>query len=151
MKATAEALKKLDLKEFQYHKKTVETVVAEIKTDLRTGLTQKEAESRLLQYGPNQLEKEEEESLFEKIKEQFEDLLVRILLLAAIISFIIAVTGDGEEGITAYVEPFVILTILVVNAVISIWQDQNADKALEALKEMQAVECKLLRDGVWST
>jgi len=59
--------------------------------------------------------------------------------------------GDGEEGITAYVEPFVILTILVVNAVISIWQDQNADKALEALKEMQAVECKLLRDGVWST
>lgn len=121
MKATAEALKKLDLKEFQYHKKAVETVITDIKTDLRTGLTQKEAESRLLQYGPNQLEKEEEESLFEKIKEQFEDLLVRILLLAAIVSFIIAVTGDGEEGITAYVEPFVILTILVVNAVISIW------------------------------
>jgi len=150
LKATAEALKKLDLKEFQYHKKTVETVITDIKTDLTTGLTQKEAESRLLQYGHNQLEKEEEESLLEKIKEQFEDLLVRILLLAAIVSFIIAVTGDGEEGITAYVEPFVILTILVVNAVISIWQDQNADKALEALKEMQAVECKLLRDGVWS-
>jgi len=57
------------------------------------------------------------------------------------------VLGDGDEGITAYVEPFVILTILVVNSVISIWQDSNADKALEALKEMQAVECKLLRDG----
>jgi P-type Ca2+ transporter type 2C len=42
--------------------------------------------------------------------------------------------GDGEEGITAYVEPFVILTILVLNSVISIWQDSNADKALEALK-----------------
>lgn len=93
MKATAEALKKLDLKEFQYHKKTVESVIADIRTDLRSGLTQKEAESRLLQYGHNQLEKEEEESLFEKIKEQFEDLLVRILLLAAIVSFIIAVTG----------------------------------------------------------
>lgn len=38
----------------------------------------------------------------------------------------------------------------MVNAVISIWQDQNADKALEALKEMQAVECMLLRDGAWS-
>jgi Ca2+-transporting ATPase len=48
------------------------------------------------------------------------------------------------------VEPFVILTILVVNSVISIWQDSNADKALEALKEMQAVECRLLRDGQWS-
>lgn len=65
----------------------------EIKTDLRIGLTQKEAESRLQKYGPNQLEKEEEESLFEKIKEQFEDLLVRILLLAAIVSFVIAITG----------------------------------------------------------
>jgi P-type E1-E2 ATPase len=42
------------------------------------------------------------------------------------------------------------LTILVLNAVISIWQDSNADKALEALKEMQAVECRLLRDGQWS-
>jgi magnesium-transporting ATPase (P-type) len=47
----------------------------------------------LQKYGPNQLEKEEEESLFEKIKEQFEDLLVRILLLAAIVSFVIAITG----------------------------------------------------------
>lgn len=42
------------------------------------------------------------------------------------------------------------MIILIMNAVISIWQDSNADKALEALKEMQAIECKLLRDGVWS-
>jgi Ca2+-transporting ATPase len=44
--------------------------------------------------------------------------------------------GDGEEGITAYVEPFVILMILLINAVIAIWQDSNADKALDALKDM---------------
>lgn len=93
LKITADALKKLDLKEFQYHKKTIEEVVKGIETDLKTGLTQKEAESRLQKYGHNQLEKEEEESLFEKIKEQFEDLLVRILLLAAIVSFVIAITG----------------------------------------------------------
>jgi magnesium-transporting ATPase (P-type) len=57
------------------------------------GLTQKEAEARLQKYGRNELEKEEEESLWDKIKEAFEDLLVRILLLAAIISFIIALTS----------------------------------------------------------
>ena len=93
LQATAKALKQLDLKEFQYHKKTVEEVVKDLQTNLKTGLTQAEAEKRLEKYGHNQLEKEEEESLWEKIKESFEDLLVRILLLAAVISFIIALIG----------------------------------------------------------
>lgn len=75
---------------------------------------------------------------------------MNLILYKKSITKLIYSIGDGEEGITAYVEPFVILTILVVNSVISIWQDSNADKALEALKEMQAVECHLLRDGVWS-
>jgi magnesium-transporting ATPase (P-type) len=76
-----------------FHKKTVEEVVKELSTNLSKGLTEAEAEKRLKEYGPNQLEKEEEESLWDKIKESFEDLLVRILLLAAVISFIIALTG----------------------------------------------------------
>lgn len=92
-------------------------------------------------YGLNELEKEEEDSLWEKIKEQFEDLLARILLVAATISFLIAVTGDGDEGIAAYVEPFVILLILVLNAIIAIYQDGDAESALEALKDMQATSC----------
>jgi len=83
--------------------------------------------------------------------EQFEDTLVQILLAAATISFLIALTGDGEEGIAAFVEPFVILLILVANGVVAIWQDSNADNALEALKELQAQECMTLRDGQWET
>jgi len=67
--------------------------------------------------------------------------LARILLLAATISFVIAITGDGEEGIAAYVEPFVILLILVLNAMVAIYQDQDAENALDALKNMQAVSC----------
>ena len=93
LQATAEALKKLDLKEFQYHKKTVEDVVKELATNPSTGLTSSEAEKRLEKYGENVLEQEEEESLWDKIKESFEDPLVRILLLAAVISFLIALTG----------------------------------------------------------
>jgi magnesium-transporting ATPase (P-type) len=54
----------------------------------------------LAKYGHNQLEKEEEESIWEKIKEQFEDLLVRILLFAAFISFIIAVTGKNSPYVS---------------------------------------------------
>lgn len=68
--------------------------------------------------------------------EQFEDTLVQILLAAATISMVIALTGDGEEGITAYVEPFVILLILIINGIVAIWQDSNADNALEALKDL---------------
>lgn len=96
LKATAEALKKLDTKEFQYHKKEVKEVVRELKTDLVKGLTSQQAKDLLEKHGHNQLDKGEEESLWEKIKESFEDLLVRILLLAAIISFLIALTGKYQ-------------------------------------------------------
>jgi P-type E1-E2 ATPase len=70
-------------------------------------------------------------------------------LLAATISFIIAITGDGEEGIAAYVEPFVILLILVLNALVAIYQDKDAESALDALKKMQAMECQVKRNGSW--
>jgi Ca2+-transporting ATPase len=83
--------------------------------------------------------------------EQFEDLLVRILLGSAIITFIFALTSDEDEGIAAFVEPFVILTILIANGIVAIYQDSNADNALEALKKMQANQCTVLRDGKWKT
>ena len=94
------ALEKLDISSFTFHKKSVEDVLKELGTNLDTGLTQKEAEERLAKYGHNQLEKEEEESIWEKIKEQFEDLLVRILLFAAFISFLIAVTGKNNPYVS---------------------------------------------------
>ena len=62
----------------------------------------------------------------------------------------LSIGGGEEEGIVAYVEPFVILVILVLNAMIAVWQDTEADKALDALNDLQAVECKLLRDGEWT-
>jgi Ca2+-transporting ATPase len=113
----------------------------------KDGLTTKKAEELLEKFGANELDEEEEESLWEKIKEQFEDLLARILLLAAFISFVIAITGDGEEGIAAYVEPFVILVILILNAMVAIYQDKDAESAMEALKNMQAVDADVFRDG----
>ena len=115
---------------------TADEVLRQLKVDRSRGLSQREVDERVKEHGTNELDAEEEESLWEKIKEQFEDLLARILLLAATISFIIALTGDGEEGLAAYVEPFVILLILVLNAMVAIYQDADADSALEALKNM---------------
>lgn len=84
----------------------------------------------------NELEKEEKESIWEKIKEQFSDNLVRILLLAAFISFVISNFESHEDshGVPPWVEPCVIFTILILNAAVGIWQDLDAEKAIEVMK-----------------
>ncbi|XVF46443.1 hypothetical protein PTKIN_Ptkin03bG0027200 [Pterospermum kingtungense] len=114
------------------------------------GLSSAEVEKRRQRYGWNELEKHESTSIWKLILEQFNDTLVRILLVAAIVSFVLA-WYDGEEGgemeITAFVEPLVIFLILIVNAVVGIWQESNAEKALEALKEIQSEHANVVRDG----
>ena len=70
----------------------------------------------------SELPAEEGKTIWQLVLEQFDDLLVKILLLAAIISFVLAFFEDGDESITAFVEPFVILLILIANAVVGVWQ-----------------------------
>jgi magnesium-transporting ATPase (P-type) len=111
------------------------------------GYSDSKASQLLEKHGKNELPEEEGESIFEKIYEQFQDTLVRILLAAAVISFVLALTSDGNEGISAFIEPLVILLILIANATIGVWQDLNADKAIEALKSLQASHCNVKRNG----
>ncbi|XP_078429688.1 calcium-transporting ATPase 4, endoplasmic reticulum-type-like [Wolffia australiana] len=115
------------------------------------GLASEEVLRRQAKYGLNELEKHAGPSIWQLVLEQFNDTLVRILLVAAVVSFVLAwYDGDegGEMGITAFVEPLVIFLILIVNAMVGVWQESNAEKALEALKEIQSEHATVKRDGL---
>eukprot|EP00397_Hematodinium_sp_SG-2012_P005687 GEMP01005709.1.p1 GENE.GEMP01005709.1~~GEMP01005709.1.p1 ORF type:complete len:1069 (+),score=221.53 GEMP01005709.1:212-3418(+) len=112
------------------------------------GLRSTQVAENLRKYGRNELDVKEPRSWLKLIAEQFEDLLVRILLLAAAISLILAVT-ETEPGYTPYVEPLVILLILIANAIVGVWQECNAEDALKALKKLQPLHAYVLRNGDW--
>ncbi|KAK1408432.1 hypothetical protein QVD17_40202 [Tagetes erecta] len=130
--------------------KEVHECEEQYKVDRKNGLSDSEVQKRLKTYGLNELEKHEGQSVFRLILDQFNDTLVRILLVAAVISFVLA-WYDGDEGgemeITAFVEPLVIFLILIVNAIVGVWQESNAEKALEALKEIQSEQATVIRNG----
>ncbi|XP_040212179.1 sarcoplasmic/endoplasmic reticulum calcium ATPase 1 isoform X2 [Rana temporaria] len=127
------------------HTKSTEECLAYFGVNETTGFSPEQVKKNFEKYGPNELPAEEGKSIWELVAEQFEDLLVRILLLAAIISFVLAWFEEGEETITAFVEPFVILLILIANAIVGVWQERNAEDAIEALKEYEPEIAKVYR------
>lgn len=91
--AVSKIVNKMDMSSFTVHTMTTEEALKHLKTDKNKGLTNEEADKRLSEHGSNELESDEEKSIWARIAEQFEDELVIILLIAAVISFIIAITG----------------------------------------------------------
>jgi Ca2+-transporting ATPase len=123
-------------------------VLEKFDVDADTGLSDAQVAAQREKYGLNELAKEEGKPLWKLVLEQFDDLMVKILLAAAAVSFVLILLDEkAEGGIVDYVEPLVILLILILNAIVGVWQESNAESALEALKQMQSEHAATWRNG----
>ena len=132
-----------------YHSNSAEDVIKELGTDEKRGLTSERVSALQAQFGPNKLDEKKKKPLVLRFLEQFADVMIIILLIAAVISFVVTciqvVNGEGEA--IEFVEPALIVFIVVLNAVMGLVQESKAEKALEALKNMSAPHARVLRDG----
>ena len=129
----------------KFHSVDCNEVVKHFGSDTVSGLSSQEAQERLQKYGPNKLKEKKKKSIFVRFLEQFKDVMIIILLLAAVVSFVVACTGHDPNE---FFEPVLILLIVVINAVMGVVQESKAEKALEALKNMSAPHARVIRDGV---
>ena len=118
-----------------------EAVLAELDSS-ENGLSSAEAQKRLEAHGKNKLKEPAKESLIKRFFGQMADPMIIILLVAAAISGVLAVM-QGES----FADVIIILAVVVVNAVLGVYQENKAEKAIEALQEMSAATSKVLRDG----
>ncbi|STP29036.1 cation transporter E1-E2 family ATPase [Enterococcus durans] len=125
------------------YKQTVKEVEQETKTDIEQGLTTGEAEKRSQQQGKNQFDEAPKESIVKKFLRSLSDFTTIILLIAAVISFYTAFAtehGDLFEGL-------LIIAIVIINSVLAIVQEGNAEKALESLQDMNKQTATVIREG----
>lgn len=106
------------------------------------GLTSDEASKRLQKYGKNELAKPKGKSLIRRFLEQLADPMIIILLVAAVVSGITAAYANES-----FADVFIILFVVIINAVLGVYQESKAEKAIEALQKMTAATSKVLRDG----
>ncbi|MBQ8719244.1 MAG: HAD-IC family P-type ATPase, partial [Clostridia bacterium] len=127
-----------------FHSQSQENVLQTLNTNVTQGLSPAEVEKRLAEYGKNQLTQKKPKTNLQRFFEQFKDVMILILLAAAVVSFVIAIV---EKNPGELFEPFLIRLIVVINAVMGVIQESKAEKALEALKNMSAPHSRVIRDG----
>ena len=119
--------------------KRLEVLEKEFVSDLESGLSEEQVAINRETYGVNQLEEKEKTPLIVKFFAQFKDPLIIILIIAAVVSMII----DPHE----WVESLIIMVVVLVNAILGLYQENKAEKSLEALQKMSAATCKVVRGG----
>lgn len=120
-----------------WYKKSKNEILKELDVDEKNGLSSNEALRRLEKYGKNKLETKKKKTLFKQFLSQLKDVMIYILIIAAIIS---AFLGEISDAL-------IILLVIIINAVIGVIQESKAEKALDALKELSTPKALVKRDG----
>ncbi len=121
-----------------------EELLSALKTDLNSGLSSEDASARLQRDGENRLREKKKKTNLQRFIDQFKDVMILILIAAAVVSFgVICVEKNWSE----LFEPALILLIVILNAVMGVYQEGKAEKALDALKNMSAPHARVIRDG----
>ena len=131
-----------------FYREEVSTVLNEVKSTVK-GLTSDEAAKRLEQNGKNKLNQAPKDSLIKRFFAQLTDPMIIILLVAAGISALLSLLALFKvvEGESEFADVIIIIAVVLINAVLGVYQESKAEKAIEALQEMSAATTKTLRDG----
>lgn len=120
-----------------WYEKSIEDVVKELSVNVQNGLTAEEVEKRKEKYGLNKLAEKKKRGIISLIFEQLNDILIYILLAAAVISFVV---GERSDAV-------VIFIVIIINAVVGVIQESKAEKSLEALKKLSTPKAVVKRNG----
>ncbi len=126
------------------HNQSGEQILHELQSNSEVGLTSEQVIARQAQYGENRLREKKKKSALLRFLDQFKDAMILILIAAAIISFVMICV---EKNWGELFEPGLILLIVILNALMGMYQEGKAEKALDALKNMSAPHARVIRDG----
>ena len=128
--------------EEKWFKLSEKEIEKKLGTDIQKGLSLDEVSKRYEKYGHNELKAKAKKTLIQKFLDQFKDFMIVVLIIAAIVSGIVGV--QQGEGIA---DTFIILIVVIVNAIIGVAQENKAEKSLEALQKLSSHVAKVVRDG----
>ncbi len=133
------------------HAESQDQIISSFETDINVGLTAQQVLERREKFGENKLKEKKKKTNIQRFFEQFKDAMIIILLIAAAVSLGIAIyntIANNHFDLVEMIEPFLILAIVLINAIMGVVQESKAEKALDALKNMSAPHARVIRDGV---
>jgi Ca2+-transporting ATPase len=126
------------------HSTNRDEVLKSLSTDSTKGLSSEQVGSLRSEFGENKLSEKKKKSTFARFMDQFKDVMIIILIIAAVISFVVACV---EKNPKEFFEPALIILIVILNTVMGVVQESKAEKALDALKGMSAPHARVIRNG----